>query len=187
MSARSRRALGMVAAIFLIASAAVLPAQAARRFAAGTSERGVKPGLKPPEFSLKDLQGKRQSFAQYKGDVILLHFWATWCPYCRAEIPKLTRIHKELGDKGVTILSVSVDQNESKLRSFVDSKHIPYVVIPDVAQDFQMASEYAIAGVPVTYVIGRDGRIVTRLMGGGDLYGFIESLSQSSAAKSTDG
>ena len=111
-----------------------------------------------PEFSLKDLQGKALSLASYKGKVLILNFWATWCPPCRREIPDFIEAYKELKDKGLEILGISVDELSAEaLRDWTQKAGMNYPVALATAKviaDYQ-PGEF----IPATIVIDRSGRI----------------------------
>jgi len=111
-----------------------------------------------PEFSLQDLQGNALSLASYKGKVLILNFWATWCPPCRREIPDFIEAYKALKDKGLEILGVSVDELSAEtLRDWTQKAGMNYPVAMATAKiiaDYQ-PGEY----IPATIVIDRSGRI----------------------------
>jgi len=112
-------------------------------------------------FTLKDVNGKDFNLAAQKGKVILLDFWATWCPPCKVEIPWFNEFQSKYGPQGLAVVGVSVDDPLSKLKPFVDSYHINYpVLIGDGRNDIKSPKAYAVEwGLPKTFVIGRDGRI----------------------------
>jgi len=126
---------------------------------------GLGAGFQPPEFSGRDLTGAPQNLQQYHDQVLVLHFWATWCPYCRSQIPELIELHEQWASKGVRVLTVATDQDAETVRAFVKEQRLPYAVIPDIDSEWPIATQYAVDGVPVTYVIGRDGLIILRLRG----------------------
>ena len=166
---RTALAAGLVVAL-AAAGAGVSDAAAKRAQAAKRDAVGLGVGYRPPEFSGTDLQGRTHTLAAYRGSVLVLHFWATWCPYCRGEIPELTQLSGgEWAGRGVRVLAVSTDQGLEKLRRFVGKSGLPYAVIADAQQDFMISDKYGISGIPVTYVIGRDGHIASRLSGAGDI------------------
>jgi len=146
---------------------------------------GLSVGQRPPAFSVLDLQGQRQSLKQYRGQVVVLHFWATWCPYCRGEIPKLLQIHEQGSPQGVTVLAVSVDEDLAQLQAFVQQAGLPYIVIPDARSPSSVASAYGVRGIPVTYLLDRDGRIAYRFFGSADLLGAVQHLLARSSETET--
>ena len=172
-----RAALGFAGALILVV-APIAECRPAKASSAGSdAAEGLASGQRPPVFHVTDLEGRPQSLAQYGGKVVVLHFWATWCPYCRAEIPKLLRIHRELAARGVTILAVGVDENVGQLRQFVASSRLPYAVIADAEANFALAQDYEIVGIPATYVIGRDGRLAALLSGPSDLFTVVQRVA----------
>ena len=111
-----------------------------------------------PEFSLQDLQGNALSLASYKGKVLVLNFWATWCPPCRREIPDFIEAYKEHQADGLEILGVSVDELSAEaLRDWVQKAGMNYPVAmatPKIIADYQPGNF-----IPATIVIDRGGRI----------------------------
>lgn len=111
-----------------------------------------------PEFLLQDLQGNSLSLSSYKGKVLILNFWATWCPPCRREIPDFIEAYKDLKDKGLEILGVSVDDLSAEaLRDWTQKAGMNYPVAMATAKiiaDYQ-PGEF----IPATIVIDRRGRI----------------------------
>jgi len=137
---------------------------------------GLGVGFQPPEFSVKDLDGTAQSLAAYRGEVVVLHFWATWCPYCRTEIPELTELQEAWRAKGVRVLAVSTDADEGVLRQFVAAQRLAYPVIADRSGGSALAEQYGISGIPATYIIGRDGLIARRLNGASDIVDAVRAV-----------
>ena len=135
--------------------------------------RGLRVGERPPAFSVQDLTGISQSLSQYEGQTIVLHFWATWCPYCQREIPKLEQVHREFQHDAVQVLAVSIDEDVHVLRHFVLQRRLTYPVIADAEDGFRLSDRYRINGIPVTYVIGPDGVTDVRLVGSSDILGAI--------------
>ncbi|MBI3009759.1 MAG: TlpA family protein disulfide reductase, partial [Candidatus Omnitrophica bacterium] len=101
---------------------------------------------------------------------------ATWCPYCRGEIPKLKRLYEEWASRGVVVLTVSMDKDIGTLKQFIQQQGLRYPVIADRQGNFSLASRYRISGVPITFIVRRDGTIAHRLMGPADLVGLISRL-----------
>jgi peroxiredoxin len=137
---------------------------------------GLRPGQQPPPFTAVDLDGAPHTLAAYKDNIVLLHFWATWCPYCRKEIPKLKQIVEEQGSHGVKVLAISVDEDVEALREFVRQQQLTYPVISEAANKQSLAAMYEVSGIPTTYVIDRVGRLVGRFQGQGDLRDAVSQL-----------
>lgn len=131
-------------------------------------------GERPPAIAAQDLTGKAQTLEQYRGKIVVLHFWATWCPYCRGEIPKLVEIALGRAGSDVQVLAVSVDERVPDLRAFAAHYQLPYPILPD--PQASLADRYQVGGVPVTFLIAPDGRIARVFHGSADLFGAIARL-----------
>ena len=143
----------MVALLFV--SVTLLSCQAA-----STGEGGPV----APEFSLRDLDGKPYSLSDAKGKVIILDFWATWCPPCRMEIPHFQALHEEYSAKGLEVIGIALDRGGvSDVRPFVRANGVTY---PILIGDQKVTADYGgIRGIPTTFVIDRKGRIVQKFVG----------------------
>jgi peroxiredoxin len=117
-----------------------------------------------PEFTLKDLSQKKVKLSDFKGKVVILNFFATWCPPCRAEIPELVKIYQGNQAKGLVVLSVSLDTEglPQVLNKFVKDMKIPY---PVLLGTMDLVDQYQITGVPTTLIITREGKIHKRYDG----------------------
>jgi cytochrome c biogenesis protein CcmG, thiol:disulfide interchange protein DsbE len=115
------------------------------------------------DLVVKDMNGASVRLADYKGKVILLNFWATWCGPCQAEIPELVNTYAEYKDRGVVILGVSIDDTAETLRAYAAQKQMQYPVL--LMQDDVDQAYGPIFGVPVTFFIGRDGTISKKHFG----------------------
>ncbi len=114
--------------------------------------------LKGPSFELPALTGEARAKAHYRGKVVLLNFWASWCPPCREEFPSLERLQQALGGKDFTVLAVSVRDSESGIARFLGDRTPPFDVLLDT--EGKTARDYRAMGVPVTYLLDREGRIL---------------------------
>lgn len=121
-------------------------------------------GSYAPPFELKDINGKKSALSEYKGKVVLLNFWATWCEPCKSEIPALNNIYSALKDKGFVVLGVSVDTSAKMVRSFIMDANVVFPVLLDKDKDVYF-DQYAIMGLPTSFLIGRDGIIVEKIIG----------------------
>lgn len=131
----------------------------------GCSQTAVAPSV-APNFILKDISGRTVALEDYNGKIIVVDFWATWCPPCRRSIPELIRLQDTYRDEGVVILGVSVDDpakaDDRYLRSFKEKYRMNYVVLRgnnDVLNDY-FGNERL--GIPTLFVINREGKIVER-------------------------
>ncbi len=108
-----------------------------------------------PDFQVADLGGQVVSLSRYKGQVVLLNFWASWCGACKYEMPDLDRLHARLKDKGFTVLALSVDEGGRKpVMSFI-ARYNPS--FPIALSDRATAVSYGVYGLPVSYLIDRKG------------------------------
>jgi thiol-disulfide isomerase/thioredoxin len=115
------------------------------------------------ELTLKDMNGHAVRLADYKGQVILLNVWATWCGPCQAEIPELVEAYTKYKDQGVVVLGVSLDDTAEMLRDYAAKKQMNY---PSLLMQDDFDEAYGpIFGVPVTFFISRDGTISRRHFG----------------------
>jgi cytochrome c-type biogenesis protein len=137
----------------------------------------VKPGdaAKPaPDIQLKTVDGKPFRLSDLRGRVVLLNFWATWCIPCRAEIPELNAMQRELEGSGLTIIGASWDDTQDLIEDFQKEIRQDYMVLLDgetVQQQFG-----GIPSLPTTYIIDREGRIREKIIGGRDREGFEASV-----------
>ena len=118
----------------------------------------------PMHFTLKDMHGADVNLASFKGKVVLINFWATWCGPCRAEIPSLVELQDKYRDD-LTILGVSIDDPAEKLKPYADEFKMNYpVLVGNGHQDMQDAFG-PLYGIPVSVIVGRDGRIAKKHSG----------------------
>lgn len=128
-------------------------------------------GKMAPDFELTALDGKTVKLSELKGQVVLLDFWATWCPPCKASLPHLMELQTKYGDKGVTIIGMSLDNSPAELEMFLKRNPLNYTVIscPD-----RVKMEYRVTSIPRMFVLDRQGQIVADFLGfseqvGGDI------------------
>lgn len=119
---------------------------------------------KAPDFELADLKGNTVRLSDYKGKMIILDFWATWCPPCRAEIPMFVKLYNEFKSKGLMIIGASVDRDgPDVVREFAKNFKMNY---PVVMADMKTVSAYGgIEAIPTTFIINPKGEIVNRFVG----------------------
>lgn len=129
-----------------------------------------------PAFVRLDLAGRRVRLGQYRGKVVLLNFWATWCGPCQVELPRFAEWQKRYGAQGFQVVAVSMDDSETPVRRTVRRLHLDF---PVVMGDAKLGEEYGgVLGLPVTFLIDRDGRVVKRIKGASDLKELEESVER---------
>ncbi len=134
-----------------------------------TTARAMNPSLPPreisgaaPGFTLNDINGRNVSLSEFKGKVVILDFWATWCPPCKREIPDFISLQTEYGSKGLQVVGIALDEPE-KVVQFSHDQGMNYPVL--LGTD-EIAARYGgISGIPTTYVLDKAGRIVARYEG----------------------
>jgi peroxiredoxin len=117
-----------------------------------------------PEFSLKDVNGAEKRLSDFKGKVVIIDFWATWCPPCREEIPHFIDLYDQYKNQGLEIIGISLDQGgEREVAAFITNNRINYTV---VLGDEDVSDSYGgIGAIPTTFVLDRDGNIRKKYIG----------------------
>ena len=121
-------------------------------------------GHPAPDFALPTFSGGTLDLRTLRGHPVLLNFWASWCGPCLAETPLLLRLHKVYGPRGVVFLGINVEDETAEARRFIGKHHVDYTVVR--APDQQVLRAYAIIGLPTTVLIGADGIVVGKEVGG---------------------
>ena len=133
--------------------------------AAPTSAADLKPwtGSPAPGLELRDLDGRGHRLADYRGKVVLVNFWATWCAPCREEMPSIQRLKEQLAGKPFAVLAVNLDEPETRIRKFLSQMTVDFTVLLDPGK--KAASAWNARILPASFVIGPDGRIRYSLVG----------------------
>lgn len=126
----------------------------------GTQPR-AEVGEAAMDFQLPDLAGNLHGLP--KDGVVLLNFWATWCPPCRKEMPSMAALHRKFAAQGLKIIAVSVDRDVSSLAGFVREKRLPFLVLHDA--DSRVSRAYGVFRYPESFLIDRKGRIRRHVIG----------------------
>jgi peroxiredoxin len=123
-------------------------------------------GSRAPDFHAFTLDSvpREKSLADFRGQVVLLNVWATWCEPCRVEMPSIERLHERYGPKGLKIVAVSIDDpgTDAQIRAFTRTFRLTFEILHDPKN--RITEEYGLGGYPETFVLGRDGIIRKKLM-----------------------
>ncbi|MGA2711492.1 MAG: TlpA disulfide reductase family protein [Bryobacteraceae bacterium] len=127
------------------------------------------------DFTLADLDGRKWTRKALIGKVVVVNFWATWCPPCRKEMPDLDALYKKFKTQGLVVLAIS-DEDEAKVRAFRKTRAVSYPVMLDKGR--QVNELFRVEGIPKTYIYGRDGKLVTESIDMRTRAQFLEMLAQ---------
>ena len=131
---------------------------------AAAADLKVWAGGPPPALALKDLEGGAHRLSDYRGKVILVNFWATWCGPCRDEMPSIQELKDKLAGKPFVVLAVNLDEPESRIRKFLSQmKKLDFTILLDPER--KAARAWGARILPATYIIGPDGKIRYSLIG----------------------
>ncbi len=132
-------------------------------------------------FSLMDLNDRPVRLDDYRGDVVVVNFWATWCPPCVEEAPSLEKFANRMRKSGVAVIGVSVDQDAAELGKFLTGHRLTFPIARDPSQ--ALASRYGTSKFPETYIIDRGGKVAEKIIGPLDwedprISSFVEGLAR---------
>jgi len=123
----------------------------------------VKGEPEAPDFSLQTPEGWTVTLSAFRGQVVLLNFWATWCPPCREEMPSIQRLHRKLADQGLVVLAVDVDESHRLVAKFMKDFGLSFPALLDAGSE--VSSRYGVRGLPTTWLVDRRGRLVGGAVG----------------------
>jgi cytochrome c biogenesis protein CcmG, thiol:disulfide interchange protein DsbE len=156
---RAPGAGGFLSSVMSFPSAAVAALVMLACCASGVSAADLAPwsGGAPPRLALKDMTGKEHNLADYRGKVVLVNFWATWCEPCRAEMPSMESLRQRYADAPFVVLAVNVDEPEQRIRAFLQRMPLAFQILLDPGM--QATREWNARILPASFIVGRDGRI----------------------------
>lgn len=134
----------------------------------GCAERPDPPerDTSAPAFELLDLDGAAHQLSDFEGRVVVLNFWATWCPPCVDEMPSLQQLEDTLGPEGLSVVAVSVDERYADIAPFVAEHRLRFLVLHDLGK--RVSRRYDIYQFPETWIIRRDGSLASHIIGARD-------------------
>lgn len=121
-------------------------------------------GSPAPDFELPDLKGERVSLSEYRGRIVLLNFWATWCKPCVKEMPAMQKVYDDLRDQGFVVLAVNELEDEQRVRAHISDHGHTFPVLLD--HDNRVANMYGVRGLPVSVFVDESGRVADYVKGG---------------------
>jgi len=117
----------------------------------------------PQDFNLQFLAGGNTALSSYKGKVVILNFWATWCPPCRSEMPSMETLYQRFKDEGLEILAVNLGESADTVRQFIQNNKYTFPVPMDTNN--RVGTLYGVEAIPTSYILDREGKIIARVVG----------------------
>lgn len=131
--------------------------------ASAPPSNGVEVGLPAPAFNLESLDGEPIALSDHLGDVVVVNFWATWCPPCRAEMPGIEQVYKAHKNDGVVVLAINGQEERALVKSFIDEKGFTFPILLD--ESAQALRAYDARSFPMTIVVDREGIVRYKQIG----------------------
>ena len=118
--------------------------------------------IEAPDFTLKDLDNKEVTLSDYKGKVVFIDFWATWCPPCRMSIPAVEELYEKFKDEDVVVFGINMESDPDKVRSFAEENDMQYKIL---MRDQKVGRYYGVRGIPAFYIINQEGKVSDKYVG----------------------
>ena len=116
-----------------------------------------KVGRLAPDFTLTDLEGSSVTLSDFRGQVVFINFWATWCPACRAEMPEIEAVYQEYKDKDVVVIGVDLKESEDKVRRYIERGGYSWTFVIDTTGE--VTRDYGVTAIPTSFFLDRQGII----------------------------
>lgn len=117
----------------------------------------------PIQFKLKDLNGSEVTLSDYKGKIVFLNFWTTWCPTCRIEMPSMEKLHQKFKDQNFAMVTVNLQESASQVKEFFKEYKLTFTALLD--SDGEVGIKHKIYSIPTTFILDKEGRIIARAVG----------------------
>jgi peroxiredoxin len=122
------------------------------------------PRIPPPvDFSLMDITGQQLTLSQFKGKIVFLNFWTTWCPECRNEMPSMEKLHRKLDGKDFAMIAVNLQEPALRVKDFLKQYQLTFSILLDTKG--KIAQQFGIRAVPTTFILDKDGGIIGKALG----------------------
>lgn len=147
-------------------------------------QRKLVPGAQFPDFQAKDLAGKPISVANYRGKIVLVDFWATWCMPCQMQLPYVMKAYDQFHDRGFEVIGITLDEDEHRFKGFLQDRKMtwPQVYEGKGFEDNSLTRKYGVMGIPTTFLIDPEGKILARDLHGDEL---VSALAKALPATKT--
>ncbi|MBN1837460.1 MAG: TlpA family protein disulfide reductase [Spirochaetales bacterium] len=158
-----RRSMFFVLSALLLLSAALPAAELTPEEIRAVGLQPLKEGTAIVDFELEALGGQSRSLSSFKGKVVFLNFWATWCGPCRHEMPSMERLYQRLKDRGLEVVAVNLQEDAKAVERFVSEHGLTFPILLD--RTGRVGATYGARSIPITYIVDRDGFVVAGTIG----------------------
>ena len=121
----------------------------------------VPPAEDPVKINLKDMNGKNTSLSDFRGKIVFLNFWTTWCPTCRIEMPSMEKLHQKLKNKDFAMVTINLQESASQVKAFFKEFKLTFTALLDSTGE--VGASFGIRAIPTTYILDKTGRIIGRV------------------------
>ena len=123
----------------------------------------ISPAGDPVKINLKDMNGKNISFSDFRGQIVFLNFWTTWCPTCRIEMPSMEKLHQKFKNDDFTMVTINLQESASEVKGFFKMFNLTFTALLDSTGE--VGASFGIRAIPTTYILDKTGRIIGRVSG----------------------
>jgi peroxiredoxin len=117
----------------------------------------------PIEFRLKDIDDRQVSLSDFRGKIVFLNFWTTWCPTCRIEMPSMEKLHHKMKDKDLAMVTINLQETASQVKKFFKAHKLTFTALLDSTGE--VGTAFGIYQIPTTFILDKEGRIIAKALG----------------------